>query len=125
MLAAAVFGLTVMAYLVFLSHGPPSVAVLPWLAGSAAALAAMIVARLLGRPTHGPLAWILLGQVLAVAPDLALAAGVAHRPWMNVFLGHLEIGNASGGVIGWLIVVAVLAAGYAAQPTLQTPRTPD
>lgn len=42
------------------------------------------------RPVPLPLVWPLLGHVLAMFPDFLFEAGIAHRRWMDVFLGHLS-----------------------------------
>ncbi|WP_412542943.1 hypothetical protein R8Z50_10815 [Longispora sp. K20-0274] len=111
--AAVVFGMTVAADLLFVAHQPAPRAVIAWLAGSAGALAAMLIARTLRAKVRRPLLWLVAGQFLAVAPDIALAAGIAHRGWMNVFVGHLVLDGGPGGALVWLAVVAVLAIGYA------------
>ncbi|WP_412538775.1 hypothetical protein R8Z50_23325 [Longispora sp. K20-0274] len=114
--ATVVFGLTVGAELLFLTHQSTPGAVTAWLAGSAGALVAMMTARVLRVPVRRPLLWIVAGQTLAVTPHIALASGV--RGWAGTFLGHLALDGGTGAVLGWLAVLAVLAAGYATHTTL-------
>lgn len=59
--------------------------------GASVALVAMAAVTLrTGRPVPYPLAWPVLGHLFAMAPDLAFSAGVAHRQWMDVFVGHIS-----------------------------------
>jgi 4-hydroxybenzoate polyprenyltransferase len=57
---------------------------------SAALLVMAVLAAVRGRPVALPLVWVLVGHLFAMAPDLAFVAGVAHQPWMDVFLGHIS-----------------------------------
>jgi hypothetical protein len=59
-------------------------------AGAALLVMAAVVART-RRPVPLPLLWPLLGHLLAMFPDVLFSAfGVAHRRWMDVFLGHVS-----------------------------------
>jgi len=60
-------------------------------AGTAFALVVMaLVARAIGRPVRLPFVWLLLGHLVAMAPDFAFVEGIAHGRWMDVFLGHVS-----------------------------------
>lgn len=37
-----------------------------------------------------PFLWPILGHIVAMFPDFLFEAGIAHRRWMDVFLGHLS-----------------------------------
>lgn len=73
--------------------------------GASAALAVMaVVAAGRGRPVALPLVWVVAGHLLAMAPDLAFTAGVAHRRWMDVFLGHVSTHFVPGRNWTWYTV---------------------
>jgi len=60
-------------------------------AGTAFVLVAMaLVAKAKCRPVRLPFVWLLLGHLVAMAPDFAFVEGVAHGRWMDVFLGHVS-----------------------------------
>jgi len=78
-------------------------------AGTAFALVAMaVVAKATGRPVRLPFVWLLLGHLVAMAPDFAFVEGVSHGRWMDVFLGHVS----SHYVVGrnWTLYVVFLVA---------------
>lgn len=64
-----------------------------------------------GRPAPGQVLTLAGFHVIAMAPDLAFRAGVAHARWMDVFLGHISSHYIPGGDRTWLLlaVLAVLA----------------
>ncbi|MGQ0618104.1 MAG: hypothetical protein ACT4PW_14135 [Acidimicrobiia bacterium] len=81
--------------------------------GAAAALLAMTVFALWRqRPAPYPLVWVLVGHVLAAAPDLAFIAGVEHQRWMDVFLGHLASHYVPGRNLTWYAAFLATLAGY-------------
>ena len=75
-------------------------------------MALVVVAN--GRPVPLPLVWLFAGHLVAMAPDLAFVAGEAHRPWMDVFLGHISTHFVSGGNWTWYAVFLVSLGGYLA-----------
>jgi hypothetical protein len=79
---------------------------------SAALLAMAVVTARTGRPVAYPLVWPLLGHLFAMAPDLAFAGGVAHRRWMDVFLGHISTHFVPGRNLTWYAVFLVSLAVY-------------
>ena len=64
-------------------------------------------------PAPGQLLSILAFHLLAMLPDFMFGAGVAHYPWMDVFLAHNSSHFIPGGIITWLIVSQMLSALYA------------
>ena len=73
--------------------------------GASAALvvmAAVVVVR--RRPVPLALVWVLVGHLVAMAPDLAFVAGEAHRWWMDVFLGHISTHFVPGRNWTWYAV---------------------
>ena len=81
--------------------------------GSAAALVVMTaLAARTSRPVSYPLIWPLLGHLVAAVPDFFFQAGVAHRRWMDVFLGHISSHFTPGRNITWFVVFLAALAGY-------------
>jgi len=110
---AVVFGSGLLAYGVYASHEPGREWTEHWLAGSFAGTIAMALCQaLLRREVQAPLAWVVLGQVAAVIPDLMLKGGVPHRPWMNLFVGHLVVHDVPGPLVTWLAALAVASVLY-------------
>jgi hypothetical protein len=81
--------------------------------GASVALGAMtaLTART-GRPVPYPLVWPLLAHLVAMAPDLLFVAGVAHRRWMDVFLGHISTHFVPGRNLTWYALFVVSLAAY-------------
>ena len=69
-------------------------------------------------PAPGQLLSILAFHLLAMFPDFMFSAGVAHYPWMDVFLAHNSSHFIPGGIITWLVVSQMLSALYALALTL-------
>lgn len=83
------------------------------------ALAAM--AR--GRPVVLPLVWLLAGHLVAMGPDLAFLAGVAHQRWMDVFLGHISSHFVPGRNWTWYgVFLASLGLYLVVLDSLRPPR---
>lgn len=81
--------------------------------GAAAALLAMsVVGTRSRRAVPLPLVWILLGHIVAMAPDLAFTAGVAHRRWMDLFLGHVSSHAVPGRNWTWYVVFLAAFGDY-------------
>ena len=59
-----------------------------------------------------PLVWVLVGHLVAMAPDLAFVAGHAHRRWMDVFLGHISTHFVPGRNWTWYAVFLLSLGGY-------------
>jgi hypothetical protein len=73
--------------------------------GASAALVVMAVVAGAGRrPVPFPLFWVLVGHLVAMAPDFAFVAGEAHRWWMDVFLGHISTHFVPGRNWTWYAV---------------------
>ncbi len=91
--------------------------------GTAFALAAMtVVARRTGRPVRLPLLWLLVGHLVAMAPDFAFLEGVAHGRWMDVFLAHVSSHYVVGRNWTWYgVFLAALAAYLAVVDSLRPP----
>ena len=45
-------------------------------------------------------------------PDFLFAGGVAHRRWMNVFLGHLATHFIPGRNLTWYLIFVVCLGSY-------------
>lgn len=83
--------------------------------GASAALVAMsVVAWQTRRPVPLPLLWLLLGHLVAMTPDFLFTAGIAHRRWMDIFLGHNSSHLVAGRNLTWYVVFAVCLAAYLA-----------
>ena len=82
------------------------------LAGWGAGLAAgALVASVRGRATRG-IGWAVAGQLVSAAPDVAyILANRPHRPWMDVFVGHIPVHTAWAPVL--LTFGFFVAAGWA------------
>ena len=79
---------------------------------SAALLAMAAVTARTGRPVRYPLVWPLAAHLFAMAPDLAFVAGVAHRRWMDVFLGRISTHFVPGRNLTWYGVFLASLAAY-------------
>ena len=79
---------------------------------SAALLAMTAAAAATRRPVPLPLVWPVLGHVIAMFPDFLFAGGVAHRRWMNVFLGHLSTHFIPGRNLTWYLIFVVCLGIY-------------
>lgn len=83
--------------------------------GASVALLAMAwMAWRRGHPVPLPLLWPLLAHLLAMTPDLLFTSGIAHRRWMDVFLGHVSTHFVSGRNLTWYLVFAASLALYLA-----------
>lgn len=59
-----------------------------------------------------PLVWVMLAHFYAAAPDLVIPENVPHKPWQDVFVGHLASHYLPGRGLSWLAIFAVALAGY-------------
>ena len=66
------------------------------------------------RPVPLPLVWPFLAHVAAMFPDFLFTAGVAHEPWMDLFLGHLSTHFVPGRNLTWFVVFLVALGAYLA-----------
>ena len=83
--------------------------------GASAALVAMAaVATRRRQPVALPLVWVVGGHLVAMFPDLLFTAGVAHEPWMDVFLGHLASHDVPGRNLTWYVVFLACMGVYLA-----------
>lgn len=91
--------------------------------GSSAALLVMAaVAVRTRRPVPAPLVWALVGHLFAMIPDVAFTAGAAHRPWMDIFAGHVSSHFVPGRNLTWYLVFLVCLGAYlAAVDRLRSP----
>jgi hypothetical protein len=81
--------------------------------GASVALAAMAVFTARSRrPVPYPLVWPLLAHLFAMAPDLIFVGGVAHRRWMDLFLGHISTHFVPGRNLTWYAVFLGSLAAY-------------
>ena len=82
-------------------------------AGGALALLVMtLIAWRTRRPVPYPLVWPILGHLVAMFPDFLFEGGIAHRRWMDVFLGHLSIHFVPGRNWTWYAVFLVSLGLY-------------
>ncbi len=117
MLVGAAVTIAVEAYLFvqFQPHDPRSGWFTHLFIGAAIALVGMTVWLVEERrPVRLPGLWLVIGHVLAMFPDLLFAAGIAHRNWMDAFLGHLISHRVPGGNLVWYVVFLVALAFYLA-----------
>ena len=81
--------------------------------GASTALLVMVaVAARTRRPVAYPLVWPLVGHLFAMTPDLLFAAGIAHRRWMDIFLGHVGSHFVPGRNLTWYAVFLASLAAY-------------
>lgn len=81
--------------------------------GASAALFMMtLVVEGTRRPVPIPFVWVVLGHLLAMAPDLAFVVGAAHRRWMDVFVGHVSSHYVPGRNWTWYGVFHVALGAY-------------
>ena len=59
-----------------------------------------------------PFLWLLLGHLVAMAPDFAFVEGVAHGRWMDVFLAHVSSHYILGRNWTWYAVFLVALGVY-------------
>jgi len=92
--------------------------------GAAVLLIMAVVVVLRCRPVPLPGLWVALGHLIAMFPDFLFPAGIAHRHWMDVFLGHLSTHFMPGRNLTWYLVFLAALAGYLAV-VMQIPRRPS
>jgi uncharacterized membrane protein YhhN len=81
--------------------------------GASAAFVVMaVVTTRTRRPVPYPLVWPLLGHVFAMTPDLLFTAGIAHRRWMDLFLGHVSAHFVPGRNVTWYTAFVVSFGVY-------------
>jgi len=86
-----------------------------FLVGSSAALLVMTAVTLrTRRAVPAPLVWALVGHLVAMIPDFAFAAGVAHQLWMDIFAGHISSHSIPGRNLTWYVVFLVCLGAYLA-----------
>lgn len=51
-------------------------------------------------------------HLFAITPDLLFAAGIAHRRWMDIFLGHVGSHFVPGRNLTWYVVFLASLAAY-------------
>jgi hypothetical protein len=66
------------------------------------------------RPVPYPVVWLIAGHLIAMLPDFLFAFGIPHRPWMDVFFGHLSAVFVPGHNLIWYGAFLVTLAGYLA-----------
>lgn len=111
--AAAAIGAELFLYLDYFAHE----ARFHWfthfyVGGTVALLAMAMVARRTGKPVPYPLLWPILGHVVAMFPDFLFEAGVVHRRWMDIFLGHLSTHFIPGRNWTWYVIFLGSLAVY-------------
>ncbi|MGB9377781.1 MAG: hypothetical protein WCB04_09755 [Mycobacteriales bacterium] len=116
LVAAAIVGIAGFEAFVFFaiqSHDPRAGWLTHLFIGGTVALVAMMV-WLVEERRPVPLLplWLLAGHLFAVFPDLLFAIGIAHRKWMDAFLGHLSSGRVPGGNLVWYAVFLLALAAY-------------
>lgn len=81
--------------------------------GASTALVAMAAVAWRRRgPVPLPLIWPVLGHLFAMTPDFLFTAGIAHRRWMDVFLGHISTHFVPGRNLTWYAVFAACLGLY-------------
>ncbi len=94
--------------------------------GTSVALFAMAaLAARTRRPVPLPLVWPFLAHLVAMFPDFLFTAGIAHRRWMDVFLGHISTHFVPGRNFTWfagfLLALATYLAVLARRPSPTPP----
>jgi hypothetical protein len=79
---------------------------------SCALLVMAVIAWRTRRPAPYPLLWPVLGHIVAMFPDFLFEAGIAHRRWMDVFLGHLSTHFIPGRNWTWYVIFLTALAIY-------------
>lgn len=79
---------------------------------SVALLLMSVVSVRTRRPVPLPLLWPVLGHIVAMFPDFLFEAGIAHRRWMDVFLGHLSTHFIPGRNWTWYALFLLSLALY-------------
>ena len=95
---------------------------------STALLVMAVVAWRTRRAVPLPLIWPVLGHLFAMTPDFLFTAGIAHRRWMDVFLGHISTHFVPGRNLSWYLVFAgclALYLGVAARSADDARPSPD
>ena len=64
------------------------------------------------RAARLPLAWVLLGHLVAAFPDVLFLFGIAHKRWMDVFLGHVSTHFMPGRNTTWYAAFLLALAAY-------------
>jgi len=83
--------------------------------GASAALVVMTAVAVRRRgPVPYPALWLLVGHLIAMAPDFLFAAGVVHRRWMDLFLGHVSSHFVPGRNVTWYLVFLTALGLYLA-----------
>ena len=84
-----------------------------YVGGAAALLVLSGLTLLRRRESPYPAVWVVGGHVVALVPDLLFTLrDMAHRPWMDIFLGHLSTHFVPGRNATWFAVFAVAVAAY-------------
>lgn len=78
-----------------------------------------------GQPVRLPLLWLLLAHLYAMFPDFLFSFGIAHYPWMELFLGHVSSHFVLGRNLGWLAVFAAALGAYLVTLDRAARRDPD
>jgi hypothetical protein len=83
--------------------------------GASASLVVMAaVALRTRRRVPLPLVWPVCGHLFAMTPDFLFTAGIAHRRWMDLFLGHISTHFVPGRNLTWYVVFAATLGLYLA-----------
>lgn len=110
---ALAVGVEVVLYVSYFAHEARFHWFTHFFVGASAALVVMtVIAWRTRRPVPLPLVWPILGHLVAMFPDFLFEAGIAHRRWMDVFLGHLSTHFIPGRNWTWYGVFLVCLALY-------------
>lgn len=84
-----------------------------YVGGAAALLVLSGLTLLRRRESPYPAVWVVVGHVAALVPDLLYTLrDMAHRPWMDIFLGHLSTHFVPGRNATWFAVFTLAVAAY-------------
>ncbi len=84
-----------------------------YVGGAAALLVLSGLTLLRRRQAPYPAVWVVLGHIVAMVPDLLFTLrDMAHRPWMDIFLGHLSTHFVPGRNATWFTVFALSVGAY-------------
>lgn len=111
--AGAALGVEVVLYWFYLNGDGAFHWFTHFFAGTSAALAIMAVLVLRRRrPVRLPLLWLIVGHLVAMGPDVLFVHEMAHRRWMDIFVGHNVSHFIPGRNVTWYLVFLACLGAY-------------
>jgi hypothetical protein len=120
---ALAIGIEVALYVLYFAHEARFHWFTHFFVGASFALVVMaVVAWRTRRPVPYPFLWPILGHIVAMFPDFLFEAGIAHRRWMDIFLGHLSTHFVPGRNWTWYGIFLASLALYLWALNCRVPR---